>query len=81
MRDLLGILERTGFLGAEFLGRTAVSTSKRTHGAIFRARKPERPAGVVLEDAVSRLDNVRAENSFLTGRHRPLTIIDGTDTI
>lgn len=42
MRDQLALMQQAGLEEIEFLGQTGVSTSKRTHGALFRARKPAR---------------------------------------
>jgi hypothetical protein len=39
VRDLLAILEAAGFEKVEFAGKTGVTTSKFTEGALFRAVK------------------------------------------
>jgi hypothetical protein len=40
VRDLLAILEAAGFEKVDFVGRTGVTTSKFTEGALFKAVKP-----------------------------------------
>jgi hypothetical protein len=40
VRDLLAILEAAGFEDVEYVGKTGVTTSKFTEGALFKAVKP-----------------------------------------
>ncbi len=39
MRDQVGLMEKAGFIQVEHIGMSAVTTSRFTVGALFRARK------------------------------------------
>jgi hypothetical protein len=40
VRDIVSLLKKAGFEQPEFGGKTGITTSKFTEGALFRARKP-----------------------------------------
>jgi hypothetical protein len=41
VRDQISIMEKVGFSGIEFLGKTGFRTSQYTVGVLFRANKTE----------------------------------------
>lgn len=49
MRDLISLMEATGFTNVEYVKSTGVTTSRFTVGATFRARKPGEPRSTQQE--------------------------------